>query len=143
MDPSHRTGRGRRFGIGGFQLSCNPDRRAREQLHRWMLSLPWVIERPGMVTAPGLRWFAVECRPLAIRRVWALTGALDNRGSVWDVHLVLPRAPTTSVLVFAEAELTDPITASHWLVTIPAGPPRRPAQQLEQLLRVAYAAALS
>jgi hypothetical protein len=143
MDPSHRTGRGRRFGLGRFQPSCNPERQARQQLHRWMLSLPWVIERPGMVTAPGLRWFAVDCRPLAIRRVWALTGALDDSGSMWDVHLVLPRAAATSVLVFAEAELTDPITASHCLVTLPAGPRRRPAQQLEQLLLVAYAAALS
>jgi hypothetical protein len=96
-----------------------------------------------MMTAPDLRWFAVDCPFLAIRRVWALTGAFDDRGSSCDVHLVLPRPAATSVLQFAEAVLTDQITPSYCLVTLPAEPGRWPTPQLEQVVRMAYNAALS
>lgn len=108
-----------------------------------MLSLPWVIERPGMVTVPDVRWFAIDCPPVGIRRVWALTGALDGSGSRWDVHLVLPRPAARLVMEAAEVEVADDVTPSHCLVTLPATPRLWQPQELQQLLRVAYNAALS
>jgi hypothetical protein len=108
-----------------------------------MLSLPWVVERPGMVIAPGLRWFAVDCPPLAIRRVWALTGPLDRRGGEGDVHLIVPRPIGTAVVEVASAEPVGPIGIAHCLVTLPSRLRRRSRRQLEQLLHVAYCAAFS
>jgi hypothetical protein len=69
-----------------------------EGLHDWLLSLPWVVERPGIPELPGLRWFAVDCEQLHRRRVWLLTGSLD--GTPRDeltVHIVLPAAAARSI----------------------------------------------
>src|SRR6478672_6630004 len=40
-----------------------------DRMHEWVLSLPWVVERPDDDTAPGVRYFAVDCEPLDRRQV--------------------------------------------------------------------------
>jgi hypothetical protein len=42
-------------------------------VHDWVLSLPWVIERPRQLGA-SVRLFAVDCEPLQRRQVWLMTG---------------------------------------------------------------------
>ena len=42
--------------------------------HEWVLSLPWVVERPYSVGTLGVRSFAVDCEPLGRRQMWLVTG---------------------------------------------------------------------
>jgi hypothetical protein len=63
-----------------------------ERIHRIVLSLPWVVERPRSF-APGVRVFDVECGPLRLRRLWLVTGlgaagVAENVG----VAVILPSA---------------------------------------------------
>jgi hypothetical protein len=51
-----------------------PDAPAYDDLHEWVRSLPWVVERPYSVGTPGVRTFGVDCEPLGLRRLWLLTG---------------------------------------------------------------------
>jgi hypothetical protein len=47
---------------------------ANDHFHQWILSLPWVVERPGIPGVTGVRTFAIACEPLDIRQVWLVTG---------------------------------------------------------------------
>ena len=40
-----------------------------DNLHEWVLSLPWVVERPFNVGTPGVRSFAVDCEPLGRKQL--------------------------------------------------------------------------
>ena len=42
-------------------------------VYEWILSLPWVVERPDGLGTPGVR-FAVDCEPLDLRQLWLVTG---------------------------------------------------------------------
>lgn len=62
-----------------------------DRLCRWLLGLPWVVERPGIAEAPELRWFGLDCSPLGTRRLWLLTGTLsDVPNEDLGVLVVLP-----------------------------------------------------
>jgi hypothetical protein len=96
------------------------------------MSLPWVVERPGLL---GVRIFAIDCEPLTIRRVWLAIG-LRQRGS---------RSPGVSVVVpidlaldLEAAGLGLPISglpADHALVRAPDHAGRA---ELETLILAAY-----
>jgi hypothetical protein len=58
---------------------------APDGFHDWILSLPWVVERPFNIGTPGVRTFAVDCEPLGIRQVWLVTG-LPHGGGVGVPH---------------------------------------------------------
>ena len=64
---------------------CKPPREsplaetANDEFHEWILSLPWVVERPGIPDAPGVRTFAIACDPLDVRQVWLITGLPPGR----------------------------------------------------------------
>ena len=47
---------------------------AHATFHEWVLSLPWVVERPYSVATPDVRCFAVECEPLDRHQLWLVTG---------------------------------------------------------------------
>jgi hypothetical protein len=119
-----------------------PDVTARRHLHRWVLNLPWVTERPAAICAPGLRWFAVDCTSLRVSRIWLLTGPIDNEGGRLDLHIVVPAASLERIFAMADAELAAPIGQTHHLVTVPDGIARWPNDQLETLVRTAYDASL-
>jgi hypothetical protein len=55
-------------------------------LSEWVLSLPWVVERPDVF---GVRTFAIDCEPLAIRRVWLAIFQPTGSGSP-RVAVVVP-----------------------------------------------------
>ena len=48
-------------------------------VYEWILSLPWVVERPDGVGAPGVRTFAVDGEPLDLRQLWLNTGLRGTR----------------------------------------------------------------
>jgi hypothetical protein len=77
--------------------------RAFDDLHEWVLSLPWVVERPYSVGTPGVRSFGVDCEPLGRRQLWLITG--------------LQRASTSdgiSVAIIVPAEVADEIETTGW-----------------------------
>ena len=48
--------------------------RAYRDVREWVLSLPWVVERPTDGSRPGVRLLAVDCPPLGRRQLWLVTG---------------------------------------------------------------------
>jgi hypothetical protein len=116
-----------------------------ERLHSWLLGLPWVVERPGMAEAPGLRWFAVDCAPLGRRRLWLLTGALDgipiNRPVV---HVVLPTPTAHCVARAHSSSVVSAIVGGHDLVSIPIDDDQSPDDAgLQHVLLLGYEASLA
>jgi hypothetical protein len=90
-----------------------------ERLHGWLLGLPWVIERPGMAEAPGLRWFAVDCEPLGRRRLWLLTGAfgsVDTDG--FGMHVVFPTAAARRIVDAGVGAVVAALGDEHNLVSL-------------------------
>src|SRR5437762_1068148 len=77
-------------------------------LEAWITSLPWVVERPLNLGLRGGRTFAVDCEPLAIRRLWLVTGLPPTRG----IAAVFPER------VAAELELAG---LARPVATLPAG----------------------
>jgi hypothetical protein len=69
---------------------------AHNDFHRWILSLPWVVERPCIPGAPGVRTFAIACEPLDVHQVWLVTGlprghrvavvAPSSLAVEWEMH---------------------------------------------------------
>jgi hypothetical protein len=87
--------------------------------HDWVLSLPWVLERPYISDAPGVRSFAVECDPLGIRRLWLLTG-VDYGGDPYGLGLAVI-VPDTCGAVIETAHWGHriaPMPGEHALVTV-------------------------
>ena len=90
-----------------------------ERLHGWLRGLPWVIERPGMVEAPGLRWFAVDCEPLGRRRLWLLTGAFGNVDTEgFGLHVVFPAATARRVVDAGVGAMVAALGDEHTLVSL-------------------------
>lgn len=100
-----------------------------------------------MAEAPGLRWFAVDCGPLGRRRVWLLTGTMDNVAfdqSVADfsaVHVVLPEPAARQVAVTGEGRLLARIGVDHSFVSLRLDAARGTDNaRLESLLLLGYEA---
>jgi hypothetical protein len=115
-----------------------------ERLHGWLLGLPWVVERPGMAEAPGLRWFAVDCEPLGRRRLWLLTGALDGIPvSRPVVHVVLPTSTAHRVAGAHASSVVSAIVAGHDLVSIPIDDESSDDAGLQRALLLGYEASFA
>jgi hypothetical protein len=98
-----------------------------EHLYGWLLGLPWVVERPGRPEAPRLRWFAVDCEPLGRRRLWLLTGALDDIATdEFGVHVVFPTPAARRIVDAGEGSVVAPIGDHHNLVPFASTPPKGP-----------------
>ena len=88
-------------------------RPAFDDFHDWVLSLPWVVERPYSLATPGVRSFAVDCEPLDRRQLWLITG--------------LQRPPSEgriAIAVIVPLETADAIENAGWgkrLAPMPAG----------------------
>jgi len=102
--------------------------RTEDAFHQWVLSLPWVVERPYSLGTPGVRAFAVECAPLGRRELWLLTG-LPLRGIAVLVPCEAARAiedagwgrpvspmPAGRVLVAASEHATAQVSSAEALV---------------------------
>jgi hypothetical protein len=62
-----------------------------DQLHTFVLSLPWVVERPDAF-ARSVRMFAVDCEPLDLQRLWLVTDRSKGVSTGTRVEVMLPSA---------------------------------------------------
>jgi hypothetical protein len=112
-------------------------------VHDWVLSLPWVVERPATGAPPGLRLFAVDCEPLQRRQIWLATGlrALDNDDAI-GIAAVMPvaavQAPHTAEWVVQPATL---LPAGHVLVMLQRESTRE-RDEIERFVLAAYSQAM-
>jgi hypothetical protein len=112
-------------------------------LHEWVLSLPWVVERPTDGSQPGTRLFAVDCALLGCRRLWLVTGLASGADPALGVAAVMPvaavRAPHTAGWVVHPA---TPLPADHVLVMLQREVTRG-RDEIEDFVLSAYAHAMS
>jgi hypothetical protein len=88
-----------------------------DDFHRWILSLPWVVERPYSVSTPGVRTFAVDCEPLARRRLWLVSGLRDGCG----VAVIVPAAAARELELIGLTAPIAPMPPGHVLVCVRDG----------------------
>jgi hypothetical protein len=103
----------------------------------WVLSLPWVVERPYGFGSPGVRSFAVDCTPLHRQRMWMVTG-LCERG----IAVIVPDEAACAIEDRGWARILSPMPAEHVLMVasdVTAANPRT----LEALVLAAYGCAMA
>jgi hypothetical protein len=111
-----------------------------EHLHEWVLSLPWVVERQHSL-APGVRTFVVDCEPLALRRLWLVTGlGRQDARLPTTVTVVLPGDAAETAEEAGWGVRRVPLPANHVLMDSDAE--ARPADR-EALVLTAYGYAMS
>ena len=86
----------------------------RDAFHDWILSLPWVVERPYVLGIRGVRAFAVDCPPLDIRRMWLVTGLPSGRG----VALIVESSQADAYVNAGVAAPLAPMPARHTMITL-------------------------
>ena len=89
----------------------------------WVLSLPWVVERPADARWPSVRIFAIECPPLERRGMWLLTGvakpAPDGNTYATDLAAVMPVAASGEAETAGwEVHGATPAPGDHVLMTL-------------------------
>jgi hypothetical protein len=106
------------------------------EFHRWILSLPWVVERPQTPGLPGIRTVAIACEPLGVRRVWLVTGLPGGR----PVAVVVPTSLAEQWELDGVTRTIAPMPADHVLVGT-----RRDADdtEIERVVLEAYGTSLS
>jgi hypothetical protein len=115
-----------------------------ESLGRWLVGLPWVVERPPFQERPGLRCFAIDCAPLGLRRVWALVGPFTKETDpASSTHVVLPNWLADHTQSSGDGTIAASLGDRHALVSL--DPQRTPneVERFHSLLLLAYAAAFS
>jgi len=114
-----------------------------DALLEWVVSLPWVVERPRDPEAPDTRMFAVDCEPLGCRRIWLVTGLRSaSGGSGTGLVVVLPLDAAAAVVADGEARGLAFLQDGYVLVTPSTNTARQP-QHMELLLLSAYICAMS
>jgi hypothetical protein len=112
-------------------------------LHEWVLSLPWVVERPYSLATPGVRSFAVECGPLDRHQLWLVTGLVDtvSNGNP-SITVIVPREAASDIEAAGWGRTMLPMPHGHVLMCVdgPAFDRRRDA---EVLVLTAYSYAMS
>ena len=91
------------------------DRRScadRDTFHPWILSLPWVVERPHVSGISGVRAFAVDCQPLDIRRMWLVTGLPLGRG----IAVIVEKSRAEAYEAEGVAMPITPMPARHTMI---------------------------
>ena len=116
---------------------------ALDDFHQWLLSLPWVVERPYNLDTPGVRCFAVDCEPLGRRQLWLITG-LQRPVDVDGIGLavILPTHAADDLEDVGRGRIVAPMPAGHALVTV-FGESWAGRQELEALALTAYDHAMS
>jgi hypothetical protein len=85
-----------------------------DDLQEWILGLPWVVERPYSVSTPGVRTFAVDCEPLARRRLWLVSGLRDGCG----ISVIVPTDAANELELLGLTAPVAPMPRGHVLVCI-------------------------
>jgi hypothetical protein len=118
------------------------DRGAYPDFHDWVLSLPWVTERPYSLGTPGVRSFAVECEPLArsqLLLVSGLRGAFGSDGM--GLAVIVPRPAAAELEAADLGHVVAPMPAGRAVVAVHDGYANR--DELEMVVLTAYGCAMS
>lgn len=119
------------------------DRWALADLHAWILSLPWVVERPNVLGVPGVRCFGVDCEPLERRQLWLITGMQPHlAGEGIDLAVIVPAAVGHDLENTGWARVAAPMPRCHVLAMLHA-PSMVNRHDLEGLVLTAYDCATS
>ncbi|MDQ1449474.1 MAG: hypothetical protein QOC79_2445 [Actinomycetota bacterium] len=121
----------------------NEDAPAFDDFHDWVLSLPWVVERPYSLGTPGVRSFAVECEPLGRRRLWLLTG-LHRELEVGGIGIavIVPVEAAGAIEGAGWGRSIAPMPVRHVMVTV-YGETADRREDIEALALTAYGYAMS
>jgi hypothetical protein len=121
--------------IEGGRVACD--------VHEWVLSLPWVVERPFSLETPGVRCFAVDCEPLDRRQMWLVTG-LESYGRSGNprVTVLVPGDAANQIERAGQGRTVAPMPSGHVLLTLDDSVGQR-QHELEALLLTAYCYAMS
>jgi hypothetical protein len=96
-----------------------PDERTESSdFFAWVLSLPWVIERPYEL-APGVRTFAVDCPPLEVRRLWLATGLGRRAGPRPHVSVIVPLEVSWAIERDGWGRRVANMSPDHVLMSVP------------------------
>ena len=111
--------------------------------HDWVLSLPWVVERPYDVGAPRVRTFAVDCELLARRRLWLVSDLRQSRRlDDADIAVIVPFEVAQHIELVGWGRSLSPMPEGHVLVGVSDSAISRPPE-LEALVLTAYSYAMS
>jgi hypothetical protein len=113
-----------------------------EDFHDWVLSLPWVVERPSRLAPPVVRSFAVDCEPLNRRQLWLITGLQEpSCADEISVAVIVPIEAAELIENSGWGERLAPMPAGHLLVTASSAALDR-RQDIEALILTAYSCAI-
>ena len=125
------------------QIVSTEDVRAFGDIHEWVLSLPWVVERPYSLATPGVRCFGVECEPLGLRQLWLVTGLVDNApSSDASITVIVPREAADDIEAAGWGRPISPMPYGHMLMSVD-GPVFDRRRDVEALVLTAYSYAMS
>jgi hypothetical protein len=114
-----------------------------DAFHQWVLSLPWVVERPFDAENAAVRTFAVDCEPLGRRRVWLVTGLdPDFWGEGTRLGVIVPAESAEVLEELGWGRFAMPMPDGHVLVTIDH-PRNDPRPDVEALVLSAYGYAMA
>ena len=113
-----------------------------ENFHEWVLSLPWVVERPHGSGGRQVRSFAVECEPLDRQRLWLLTGLRQSWRFEFDIAVMVPAEAVRSLENTGWGRALSPMPNGRVLMTI-SDAAMEGLQGLQAFVLTAYAYAMS
>jgi hypothetical protein len=114
-----------------------------DDFHEWVLSLPWVVERPYSVGTAGVRSFGVDCEPLGRRQLWLLTG-LQRQLEVdgFGIAVIVPETAASEIEAAGWGRSVAPMPARHVMVSV-YGDLAAQRHDVEALVLSAYGHAMS
>ena len=125
------------------EIISNEPTPAFDDFHDWVLSLPWVVERPYNLDTPGVRCFGVDCEPLGRRQLWLMTG-LDGarRRSCPSLTVIVPRDAASEIEDAGWGRTLAPMPREHSLLAID-GSAVDCRRDTEELVLTAYGYAMA
>jgi hypothetical protein len=140
--------RARREHPRSADVTSRRSRRGRNQKRRtgvrpsdlvaWVLSLPWVVERPFEL-APGVRSFAVDCPPLRTRRLFLVIGLGSTNGAS-PLSVIVPREVSREIENSGWGRRFADMPAGHVLMGVDADDA---SADVEALVLTAYRYAMA
>jgi hypothetical protein len=117
--------------------------RAFADFHQWVLSLPWIVERPYSLGSPGVRCFGVDCPPLGRKQMWLLTGLQGGSDAAsLGLAVIVPTEAALELEDLGWGRTVAPMPVGHALVTVSDERFER-REELEALVLTAYGYAMS
>jgi hypothetical protein len=133
----------RRKATRTFQTSSLTRRPAFTDFHEWVLSLPWVVERPPSFGTPGVRTFGVDCEPLNRRQLWLITGLhKPSEADAVALAVIIPDEAADAIEDAGWAYRWAPMRAGHVLMRASDASAHRP-HEIEALAIAAYSCAMA